>query len=60
MYLSPIDDDYGWADFIYTLFPKEGEETYMAIYSTSYEEVIFVGKPADALKKYDKKIEWEK
>ena len=59
LYLSPIDDDYGWADYVYTLFPKEGEETYMAIYNTVQKEVIFVGKPADALKKYEK-IEWEK
>lgn len=59
LYLSPIDDDYGWAEYVYTLFPKEGEETYMAIYDTYQKEVIFVGKPAAALKKYEK-IEWEK
>ena len=59
LYLSPIDDDYGWTEYVYTLFPKEGEETYMAIYNVCDEKVIFVGKPADALKKYEK-IEWEK
>ena len=57
LYLSAIDDDYGWAEYVYTLFPKEGEETYMAIYDIYDKEVIFVGKPDDALKKYDKKIE---
>ena len=54
MYLSPIDDDYGWADYVYTLFPKEREKTYMAIYDTYQKEVIFVGKPDAVLKKYNK------
>jgi len=61
LYLLPIDDDYGmtktlcWSDYIYTLFPKEGEQTYMSIYNTYTKEVIFVGKPDAALKKYNKK-----
>jgi len=59
LYLESIDNDYGWAEYVYTLFPKEGEETYMAIYDVYDEKVIFVGKPADALKKYEK-IEWKK
>ena len=59
LYLESIDNDYGWAQYVYTLFPKEGEETYMAIYDVYDKEVIFVGKPSDALKKYDK-IKWEK
>jgi hypothetical protein len=54
LYLSPIDDDYGWCDYIYTLFPKEGEETYMSIYDTYTKEVIFVGMAWDALEKYNK------
>jgi len=54
LYLSPIDDDYGWADYVYTLFPKEGEETYMSIYDTYTKEVIFVGMAWDALEKYNK------
>ena len=54
LYLHPIDNDEGWVDYIYTLFPKEGHETYMTIYDTCEEKVIFVGKPADALKKYNK------
>ena len=54
LYLSPIDDDYGWADYIYTLFPKEREKTYMSIYHTMSKEVIFVGKPDAVLKKYNK------
>ena len=60
LYLSPMVDDYGWADYVYTLFPKEGEETYMSIYDIVDKEVIFVGKPDAVIKKYDKKIEWQK
>jgi len=58
LYLESIDNDYGWTEYVYTLFPKEGAETYMAIYHVCTEEVIFVGKPADVLKKYEK-IEWQ-
>ena len=54
LYLHPIDNEEGWVDYIYTLFPKEGEETYMSIYDTTSKDVIFVGKPAAALKKYNK------
>ena len=55
LYLSPIDNDEGWVHYIYTLLPKEGHETYMTIYDTCEEKVIFVGKPSAALKKYDEK-----
>ena len=55
LYLHPIDDEEGWVDYIYTLFPKEGEETYMSIYHTISKDVIFVGKPDAVLKKYNKK-----
>ena len=54
LYLQPIDNEEGWVDYIYTLFPKEGEETYMSIYHTISKEVIFVGKPDAVLKKYNK------
>jgi len=54
LYLSPIDNEEGWVDYIYTLFPKEGEETYMSIYHTISKDVIFVGKPDAVLKKYNK------
>ena len=54
LYLHPIDNEEGWVDYIYTLFPKEGEKTYMSIYQTISKDVIFVGKPAAALKKYNK------
>ena len=55
LYLSPIDNDEGWVNYIYTLLPKEGHDTYMTIYDTCEEKVIFVGKPSAALKKYDEK-----
>ena len=54
LYLSPIDNDEGWANYIYTLLPKEGHDTYMTIYDTGEEKVIFVGKPDAVLKKYNK------
>ena len=54
LYVSPIDDDYGWADYIYTLFTKEGAETYRAIYDTYAKEIIFVGKLEAVDKKYNK------
>ena len=55
LYLSPIDNDEGWVNYIYTLLPKEGHDTYMTIYDTCEEKVIFVGKPSAALKKYYQK-----
>ena len=54
LYLHPIDNEEGWVDYVYTLFPKEGEETYMSIYHTISKDVIFVGKPDAVLKKYNK------
>jgi len=55
LYLSPIDNELGWVDYIYTLYPKEGHDTYMSIYSLYKEKVIFVGKPDAALEKYKNK-----
>lgn len=52
LYLSPIDDDYGWAEYIYTLYPKEGHETFMSIYDVHADEVIFVGNAEGAIHKY--------
>ena len=41
-----------WDEYIYTLYPKEGEPTYIAIYSVSREECIFVGTPQQVIDKY--------
>ena len=53
LYLYPIDNELGWVEYIYTLYPKEGHDTYMSIYSVTKDEVIFVGKPDRVLKKYE-------
>ena len=53
MYLQAIDNEIGWAEYIYTLYPKADHETYMSIYKVSTRAVIFVGKPEKALQQYD-------
>jgi hypothetical protein len=52
LYLEAINNDIGWAEYIYTLYPKGGHDTYMSIYKVSTRTVIFVGKPDAVLKKY--------
>jgi len=52
MYLQAIDNEIGWAEYIYTLYPKADHDTYMSIYKVSTRTVIFVGKPDAVLKKY--------
>lgn len=54
LYLHPINNDLDWAEYIYTLYPKTGHDTYMSIYKVSTRTVIFVGKPEKALQQYDK------
>ena len=51
-YLHKIDNELGWVEYIYTLYPKVGHETYMSIYHVPSRSVVFVGKPAKALEKY--------
>ena len=53
--LYPTDNLPGWEDYIYTLFPKEGEPIYIAIYNVSTERCIFVGTPQDLIDKYTPK-----
>ena len=55
IYLYPWDGDIGdsWEEYIYTLYPKEGEPTFMSIYSIHEDQVIFVGTPKDLQTKYD-------
>lgn len=43
--------DYG-EEYIYTLYPKEGEPTYISIYDVYEKYVMFVGTPDQLLKKY--------
>ena len=52
IYLHPHDNESGWEDYIYTLFPKEGEPVYIAIYRVYTKECIFVGTPQELIDKY--------
>ena len=47
-------EDYG-EEYIYTLFPKTGEPTYIAIYDVITKECIFVGTPHKLIAKYNPK-----
>ena len=42
------------AEYIYTLYPKIEEPTYVAIYKNFDDKVIFVGTPDKLIKKYDR------
>ena len=53
VYLEALDDGDHWEEYIYTLFPKEGEPTFISIYDVYAKECIFVGTSADLQTKYD-------
>ena len=53
VYLEALDDGDHWEEYIYTLFPKEGEPTYISIYDVHAKECVFVGTYADLQTKYD-------
>jgi len=42
-----------WEEYIYTLYPKEGEPTFISIYDVYAKECIFVGTSEDLQTKYD-------
>ena len=51
MYLRRINNHIPYAvEYIYTLYPLEGEDTVMSIYKVSTDTVIFIGKPEEILK----------
>ena len=52
IYLHPHDKDGGWEEYIYTVYPKEGEETFISIYKVYDKKCIFVGTSKQLLKKY--------
>ena len=52
IYLHPHDEDSIWEDYIYTVYPKTGENTFISIYSRYSEKCIFVGTPSELIKKY--------
>ena len=53
VYLEALDDGDHWEEYIYTLFPKEGEPTFISIYDVYAKECVFVGTSADLQSKYD-------
>ena len=54
IYLYECDDKDSWENYIYTVWPKEGEPTWISIYDTSSEECIFVGTSEELIEKYAK------
>ena len=52
IYLHPHDNESGWEDYIYTVYPKEGEETFISIYEVYNKKCIFVGTARQLLDKY--------
>ena len=53
-YLHECDGELGdlGEEYIYTLYPKEGEPTYISIYDVYNKYVMFVGTPDELIKKY--------
>ena len=54
IYLENCNGEPGdsWEEYIYTIYPKEGEPTYISIYEVYGDEVIFVGTSKDLQSKY--------
>jgi hypothetical protein len=52
IYLHPHDNESGWEDYIYTVYPKTGEETFISIYDVHNERCIFVGTAYQLIDKY--------
>jgi len=58
IYLYPNNDDRGWEDYIYTIYPKEGEPCYISIWSAFEDKdgrCIFVGTALELIEKYTPK-----
>ena len=55
VYLEQCNGEPGdsWEEYIYTLYPKEGEPTFISIYDVYKKECIFVGTAKDLQTKYD-------
>jgi hypothetical protein len=52
IYLFPTDDDNGWEEYIYTVYPKGGEPCYISIWNVFEERCIFVGTALELIDKY--------
>ncbi len=58
IYLFPTDDDNGWEEYIYTIYPKAGEPCYISIFSVfegKQGRCIFVGTALELIEKYTPK-----
>ena len=55
IYLFSPDDNKGWEEYIYTIYPKEGEPCYISIWSVFEERCIFVGTALELIEKYTPK-----
>ena len=54
VYLYPVSDFKYGAEYIYTVYPKINEPTYIAIYKVDTDKVIFVGTSDKLIKKDDR------
>ena len=54
IYLQPCNGEIGesWEEYIYTVYPKEGEPSFVSIYDVYEKKCIFVGTAAELLYKY--------
>ena len=54
IYLEQCNGEPGdsWEEYIYTVYPKESEPTYVSIYDVYENKVIFVGTSEDLQSKY--------
>ena len=52
IYLFPTEDDKGWEEYIYTVYPKGGEPCDISIWSVFEERCIFVGTALELIEKY--------
>tara|TARA_R100001244_G_scaffold19330_4_gene19895 strand:- start:29 stop:484 length:456 start_codon:yes stop_codon:yes gene_type:complete len=55
IYLYPCNDGeegVSWEDYTYTVWPKEGEPTWISIYNNLINECIFVGTAENLIEKY--------
>ena len=54
IYLETLEGELGdsWEEYIYTVYPKDNEPTFISIYGVYEKACIFVGTAADLLHKY--------
>ena len=54
IYLEQLNGEPGdsWEEYIYTIYPKDGEPLYISIYDVFKDECVFVGTAENLLRKY--------